>query len=661
MSKPIETHPETLANLAAAAIGDDCDGRGPEYFGNFGEENCTADRDDETEVSQTCSQGDRHNDHNDHTPPDDDILGGATDPAAEAVAKAVAVVEQALNKADTDPGALAGDDFNEALKLLREEAPEEWFRVRGKLKQCAKTLGLKLGDIERASSPPGDGADETTQADEIVAVVREQAELFHAADGICYATLLTGPALTYRLDTQAFSEWASYAYYSHTATDTQPGCAASESALRTVRTVLTGIAKHEGDERQVFLRVAKHEGIHYIDLGTADGRAIEVTAGGWRLIDRPAVHFWRSSTMRPLPAPVPGGDLAKLWQYANIPDESRPLVLAFLLESWRPETPFPVLELTGQQGTAKSSTQAKLRRCVDPNAVDLRAAPKSVEDLFVSAGANWFASLNNLSHLSAGIQDALCNLATGGGFAGRTLFTNADETVVEAKRPVMINGIVPLVTAQDLTDRVVHIDLPELTTYRTEAAIDADFDQDHASIVGGLLDLFVKTLAELPAVTLDRPPRMADFTLLGEAMMRASESKPGTFLGLYLGNRSESVSRSLDASPVACAIREMVEADNGRSSPVWDGPMGKLLDRLSDFRDGAEAWPKSARGLGDALRRQRPALAQIGIGITIAPHGREGVRVIVSRLERDHCDHRDRHSDRGFSKPLAQPAVEVEV
>jgi hypothetical protein len=347
-----------------------------------------------------------------------------------------------------------------------------------------------------------------------------------------------------------------------------------------------------------------------------------------------------------------------LWQYANIPEPARPLVLSWMLDAWRPETPFAVLELTGQQGTAKSSTQAKLRRCIDPNAVDLRSAAKSVEDLFVSAGANWVASLNNLSHLSAPMQDALCNLATGGGFAGRTLYTNADETLIEAKRPVMLNGIVPAVTAQDLTDRVIHIDLPELGSYRTETAIDADFERDAPQIIGGLLDLFVETLAALPAVNLPKSPRMPDYAALGEALMRAQGKDAGEFLKLYQDNRADSVARSLEASPVACAVRRLVE-DHPKSSiaPAWDETMGKLLDYLGRYRDGADAWPKSARGLGEALRRQRPALSQIGISVDIGKAGKHGVPVTIrARPTGEHGEHGERRSDCGSLTRVCDPA-----
>lgn len=616
---------------------------------------------DSKDPAASCAPGEQlsndvHDIHHVHTPIGDDLLSEATDPGAEALANAVSLIEDAMARCQDDPAALASEAFSEAVTLVRGLDQGAWFRLRVALKK-AKPNGVLLSDIDKATRPESEGGDDTSTADDLVALVQDRAELFHAEDGSCFAVLNETPRKTFKLDTQAFAEWLSYAYYRDTESEKGPGRAASDTAIKTARMVLTGIAKNDGPERKVYLRAARQGDAYYLDLGAEDWRAVEITATGWRVVDRPPVYFWRSSTTRPLAMPVPGGDLARLWLYANIPIEARPLVVAWMLEAWRPETPFPILELIGQQGTAKSSTQAKLRRCIDPNAVDLRAAPKSVEDLFVSAGCNWLASLNNLSHLSANLQDALCNLATGGGFAGRTLYTNADETLVEAKRPVVINGIVPLVTAQDLTDRVIHVELPEIGTYRSETEIDHAFEQDAPLILGGLLDRFVLTLQQLPNVTLERPPRMADFSALGEAMIRATGGRPGDFLALYQENRRHSIARSLDASPVASAVRTLAESE--AQALVFEGTMGKLLERLNEHRDGADAWPKSARGLGDALRRQRPALAQIGIQVEIGKAGRNGVMVTIRK--REHGERGERHSEVFTPEKKNGAMVEIEL
>lgn len=548
---------------------------------------------------------------------------------------AVATVREAIAKCQEDAGALATPAFREAAALVREHDPEEWFRLRVEIKK-AKPSGVLLEDIDKATRPPGDGEADLSVADELVALVEGMAELFHDPEGNAYATVAdNGVRKTMRLGTQAFADWLSYAHYAKGKERTGRGSSASDTSIKTAMVTLSGIAKHEGAEHPVYLRCAPWLSGYVIDTGANDWSVIEVLPTGWRILKESPVRFWRPAPMRPIATPKPGGDLSVLWKFANVPEPTRPLVLAWMLEAWRADTPFTVLELCGSQGTAKSSTQDTLRQVIDPNAVNLRASPKTTEDLFIGAGCNWLASFNNVSHLSAGQQDALCTLATGGGFATRTLYTTNDETLIECKRPVVLNGIVPNVTAQDLTDRVVHVELPEIV-YREESAIKAELSESLSDIVGGLLDLFVATLKMLPSVKLDRLPRMADFAKLGEAMMQAQGNQAGSFSGLFESNRRDSVARGLDASPVATAIRELAEAET--SPAVFNGTMKRLLERLERYKSGTEAWPKSPRGLGDVLRRQAPALKAVGIVVTIGKAGRDGVPVSVRR---EHCERRE--------------------
>ncbi len=336
--------------------------------------------------------------------------------------------------------------------------------------------------------------------------------------------------------------------------------------------------------------------------------------------------------MAPLPLPVAGGKLDALWEVVNVPEEDRPLVLAYLLECWRPETHFTVLELSGEQGSGKSDTQDRLRQLVDPSEVNLRAAPKTVEDVFVAAANNWLVSFNNLSHLTAAQQDALCTLSTGGGFAGRTLYTNSEETLIEAQRPVAMNGISTLATAQDLIDRTIRLELPVLQSRRRDSDLRAQFDQARPGILGALLDLFCATLRALPTVELENPPRMVDFATLGEAMFTAM-GRADSFTDLYKRKRTAAVLMALESSPVACAVLAFVDRNPGGFS----GSLKTLLSTLADYRQDTETWPRSGKGLADALRRNAPALRLAGVKVAFDPVRRmDGYHVGLKRMNMAH-------------------------
>ena len=156
--------------------------------------------------------------------------------------------------------------------------------------------------------------------------------------------------------------------------------------------------------------------------------------------------FARTLTMRSLPLPSETGEINLMWKHVNISKDDRLLMLAWLLECLRPNTPDPLLELCGEQGTGKSVTHNNIRQLIDPNKVNLRSAPDKLNDLLVSAVHSHLVSIENASKLSSQMQDRLCSLATGGGFAVRSLYTNSEETALAIKRPVIINGIAGVVT-----------------------------------------------------------------------------------------------------------------------------------------------------------------------------------------------------------------------
>ncbi|MBY0578450.1 MAG: hypothetical protein K2P57_05325 [Burkholderiales bacterium] len=483
-----------------------------------------------------------------------------------------------------------------------------------------------------------------SMARELVEFITAKAELFHNADGDGYATFHAGSHdETWKIESKGFREWLCAAFFRDF--EKIPSDAALKDAIR----ALSGKARYDGKEIPVALRCAAVPDGYLIDLCDDKWQAVHVTAQSWQIVKNPAVRFWRNANMRPLPMPSRTGNLTKLWDYVNLDHADRPMMLAFLIECFRADTPFPIAELTGGQGTAKSTTQTNLKSLIDPNAVNLRARPKTVDDLFVGATNNYLVSFENVSFLHPETQDALCVLATGGGYAGRTLYTNSEETAITIKRPVIINGISANATAQDLVDRLIHFDLPTISTRKTAAELAEGFESAKAEIFGGLLDLFVQSLKILPNVTIEKLPRMADFALLGEAVFFALGRKSGEFMGNYEEMRRQSIYRTLDASPVALAIQSFIE-----QNPMgFDGTVKAAFEMVSRCKsDSEERFPKSPKGFADSVRRASTALRVIGIEARIVGKTREGITIIIRKVSNEvhnvHEVHNDPEPEREF-------------
>ena len=497
-------------------------------------------------------------------------------------------------------------DFNDLHQLVGLDA------VKACMNAAIPCTVEVPADSAHTSDGDGDGESgnkKDSLASQLVAFVRERVELFHDENRDVFG-YLSDAQESFRLTGANFKNWLMAEFFKAT------GKAARDQSVREALSVLTGLALFDGEQKTVHVRVAKSGDAYFLDLGQlGNSQAVKIEAGRWELLEQHEVRFIRPESMRPLPTPDASGDISKLWKLVNVPKSSRLLVLAWLLECLRADTVFPVLEMLGEAGSAKSSAQKVLRRLIDPNASNLRSPPKSVEDVFVSAGVNWFASFENISHLSAPMQDALCVLATGGGFAKRKLYSDGDESVINVMRPVVLNGISACVTAHDLIDRSICVELPVLAERREDSTIEREFEAAYAGLVGGVLNLMAQTLKELPNVELaaeDRP-RMAGFARLGVAMEHALGEAPGEFLRQFHASRQESIERAIDASPVASALVEWFESCNKASAEL---SVKALLAEVERFKPTmTDAWPKTAKSFGDALRRAAPSLRYMGLEV----------------------------------------------
>jgi hypothetical protein len=243
----------------------------------------------------------------------------------------------------------------------------------------------------------------------------------------------------------------------------------------------------------------------------------------------------------------------------------------------RPTGPYPVLILQGEQGTAKSTAAKVLRLLIDPSAAPLRTAPRDERDLMIAARNGWIIALDNLSGLSSWLSDALCRIATGGGVSTRELYSDTDEVLIDVQRPIILNGIDDIATRQDLIDRSIIINLETIADNKRkpEAEFWRFFNTCKLAILGALLDRVSRALQQLSDTRLANLPCMADFAVWVTAA--EPESEKHQFITAYRGNRQSAIESGLEGSPVATALREVINPN----SP-FEGTATELLNRLNN-------------------------------------------------------------------------------
>lgn len=471
---------------------------------------------------------------------------------------------------------------------------------------------------DKRKSNEEEAEEKTTQAAELVAIAAEH-ELFHSPDGVGYATLKhKDHSENWELRTKPFKEWLARKYWQ------QNERVAGSQAIADAMNVIDAMANFDGKEHPVFVRTAEHDGKIYIDLCRDDWTCVEIDSLGWRVIPTAPVKFIRIAGMLPLPDPQHGTNIHDLlWNHVNIDEPgSRLLLTAWLVQALRSSGPYPVLVLTGEQGTAKSSTMRLLRMLTDPHTADVRNMPRNEHDLSIWAKNAQVLALDNLSGIPPWLSDALCRIATGGAFATRRLYTDTDEVLIHVQKPIMLNGIGEVASRQDLIDRSIIIELDPIPDDKRveETELYAAFERDKPAIFGALLTAMSDALRNLPTTKLDNKPRMADFAKWASAAETAYAVEETTFIEAYTENRANAVESSLGVDAIAQAVISFMY-DSERGKDGFSGTATALYKELKTYyfevnESSLQEWPRSAAALSKRLTRIAPALRAQNIKIS---------------------------------------------
>jgi hypothetical protein len=391
-----------------------------------------------------------------------------------------------------------------------------------------------------------------------------------------------------------------------------PGNQAIEDALNT----LMGKALNDSPEEPVHMRVAMERGVLYIDLGDPELSIVKVDNTGWDVISNPpdTINFIRPKSYQALPTPdknssVAMGSLEKaLSPFVNIKDEHWILLIGWVLGAYAPFGPYPVLSIHGEQGAAKTTLARVLKRLTDPSSAPVRANPGGVRDLMIAARGQRVLAFDNVSEVKDWLSDAICQLATGGGYATRKLYADDEEMILDSINPVILNGINTAVSRGDLVDRTIHIEaLPiEEDKRKLEQEFWPSFNNAAPGIMAIILDVLTGILENRNKIQIKKLPRMADFALWVTAGEETLGWNPGSFIKAYNENREELESELLDTNTLAEAVFDLLA-----NQPSWKGSATVLFNILTT--NNPNVLYKTPANLSKELKRLAPSLRRNGV------------------------------------------------
>lgn len=418
-------------------------------------------------------------------------------------------------------------------------------------------------------------------------------------------------------------------------TGTRPG-SVSDSAMSEAIPAFEAIALASDNVMNPGVRLLRNAAAIWLDLGDESHCAVRITAEGWAIEARAEAPLVRRNGMRSLPAPARDGQaLRKLRNLINIQsDTDFRLVVAWLVAALHDSGPYTILAIDGEQGSGKSTTCRMLRQLIDPNVADLRAMPRTEDDLLIAASNSRIIAIDNVSYIDPDTADALCRVATGAGFGKRTLYSNNEETIFSVSRPILLNGIPSLLARGDLADRAITVTLPHIPDERRrpEQEVWTAFDAAAPGILALLLDALVTALRNMPTLKLQRLPRMADFARLACAAAPAFGWTAAEMLTALEANKEASIATIVEADPLAEAVLALVADQHGAP---WAGTASMLLEavnmRVAIDVKNERTWPRDAARLAARLRRVAPALRRAGVEVENTREGHDRTRRTVLR------------------------------
>jgi hypothetical protein len=220
--------------------------------------------------------------------------------------------------------------------------------------------------------------------------------------------------------------------------------------------------------------------------------------------------------------------------------------------------------------------------------------------LLVVAQQRWLVSFDNVHELSKKVSAWLCMLATGAATSSRKLFTDSDQAILRAKRPVIVTAVKNVVTAPDLLDRTITLSLPPIPSEKrkSEFAIEQEMRKEgvRGRIFGYILDGLVAALAGHSEVRVNMP-RMADLFSWATAAEQGLGLESGSILAAFNEQQSQETAASVLETRFAQAIMEL-------AAKGFCGTATEIAHRIQQGQ--------TAQEVGNELSEIAPSLRKAG-------------------------------------------------
>ncbi|KON80757.1 ATP-binding protein [Azoarcus sp. PA01] len=423
-----------------------------------------------------------------------------------------------------------------------------------------------------------------------------------------------------------------------------------KDAIETVRSILRTSARALS-RRTVYQRIGMDGGDYLLDLGDADGHVVRVNAAGVTVETSNTIPFRRGRGYGALPMPTIPTSAAQAWEFVapmveNVPEADKLPVVAAAVEYLRADSPHPILEFVGPEGSGKTAVALAVKTAIDPFDGQAPSAGQDERDIVAAVQGSHVVLFDNVSRTGAGVEDLLCRVAMGGAVTQRAYYTNADSLTLQIHAAQIRTALVPSLRQSDTLDRALIVPIKKPRAYRPEAEVRAEYAAKLPEVLGGLLFFLHVAMRDRATVAAQRAwkHRMVAWNQTGEAIAQALGHPPGYFVEMMAGKRQRAAADYIEGDTFARALVKTLNTWAAEAKPAeklpsyrqWQKVPGWCAVRMKDrvlvtataqticagitrhcddwtSRGAGSTLPSTARATTGALQRVQGVLGRAGI------------------------------------------------
>lgn len=444
-------------------------------------------------------------------------------------------------------------------------------------------------------------------------------------------TLEEGSCVFYPIDGREVSVWLTEAIY-------ELGILPRSDVKEAIIELLTAYAMRQPGQEPCH-RICQHDDHIWYKLN--DQKILWVTTGNVKIGPTfKDVAFWHSaieeSQVNPDLSVLPSELYGLVKKAFRVKKNYRLVFIASLLTFFVPNLVSPVLVLSGEKGTAKTTTSKHIVELVSPLVVEpVVSLPSRVDGFISQLTNNYVCAFDNVVFpLKPNISDLLCQVVTHASFPKRELYTTNRLTVLCLRSKLIMNGIDEIAARPDFAERtcVVYLNRISEKNRRLDSEVEKDFQALKPKILGAIFNTLSAVLADRTDFSNIPKPRMAEFATFGMKVMQVLGKDPQAFLQQYTTGIADQLADAEARSPIVVVVDKLLFGHEGAA--VRDTPKGmaKRINGVAE-RYKIPLVEQTANSVTKTLKKNSHALEASGLRLTL-PKGRTNKRWIELSYEK---------------------------